>query len=162
MTRGRWTTLLLIASITLNLMFVGAFVGFTFMRPDVRPINPDVSTRWLYRALGENKRDELRPLFEQHREELGELRGNIRKAQRAFHAKLNAETFDPDQVTQTLDQVRRSHEAYQRASHEHMVELLARLSPEQRQRVAKHLYRRGPRQGQPRGPDGQGLDKNLR
>ena len=44
MTRGRWITLLLIISVTLNLTSVGAVVGILFMRPDVRPINPDVST----------------------------------------------------------------------------------------------------------------------
>ena len=62
MTRGRWITLLLIISVTLNLTSVGAVVGISLMRPDVRPINPDVSTRWLYRALGEENRESLRPI----------------------------------------------------------------------------------------------------
>ncbi|PDH41946.1 MAG: hypothetical protein CNE99_01040 [OM182 bacterium MED-G24] len=153
MTRRRWMTLLLIVSIALNLMFVGAFIGFSFMRPDVRPITPEVSTRWLYRALGEETREGMRPLFEQHREELGRLRGDIRDAQQAFEAGLNAETYDPDQVSATLTQVRRAHEAYQRASHEHMVALLGRLSPEQRQLVSKQLYRRQGRYLKNRGDD---------
>ena len=153
MTRGRWMTLLLIVSIALNLMFVGAFVGFSLMRPDVRPINPEVSTRWLYRALGEENRDGLRPLFEQHREELGRLRGQIRDAQQSFEAGLNAEAYDPEQVSATLSEVRRAHEAYQRASHEHMVVLLGRLSPEQRQLVSKQLYRRQGRYIKHRGDD---------
>lgn len=152
MTRGRWITLLLIISVTLNLTSVGAVVGISFMRPDVRPINPDVSTRWLYRVLGEENRESLRPIFEQHREELGSLRGDIRDAQRAFEASLNTYAFETERVSETLAEVRRTHEAYQRASHEHMVTLLARLTPEQRQRVARHLYRRGPRQGPPRRP----------
>ena len=102
MTRGRWITLLLIISVTLNLTSVGAVIGISFMRPDARPINPDVSIRWLYRALGEENRESLRPIFEQHREELGSLRGDIRDAQRAFEAGLNTDAFETDRVSETL------------------------------------------------------------
>ena len=84
------------------------------------------------------------------------LRREIGSAQRDFEAIVAAEAFDADRAAEALEQLRISQQAWQASSHEQMIQLLSRLTPEERARVGRFLSRhhaRDARVGGHRKPD---------
>lgn len=159
MSRQRLITLLLLFSVAINLLLIGGIVTrlATLDRPpEMRPLPNNVG--WLLRDLGEARRRELAPLFSDSSEEVRPLRREMMQAQRRIASLMAAETLDPEALGEAFATLREVADRYQRRSHELTVDLLAALSPEERQQAQAFLQRRGPREdsrqpNRPRGND---------
>ena len=147
-TRQRVLIVALIVSMTVNLLLVGGIVGkLVWGGPPPRPVPEHVG--WIVRRLDDDRRQELRDDVIAHIRSSRSMRQSMRDAQKHFEATITAEDFDPERVRDALAALREAHTAWQTASHEQMVTVLSRLSPEERKRVATYLERRDRRSDRP-------------
>ncbi|WP_209426587.1 periplasmic heavy metal sensor [Pararhodobacter sp. SW119] len=153
---GRFLRLALIASLALNLLFLGLIAGSAFMGPQHRgapSAGPDLRALW--RALPDKSREEMRAQFR-------EGRGTQRPADReAFHAEmaereaemlalLRAEEFDATAFVDLLDARRRMMDLRAEDAQSVFVSLLATLNPAERAAVADRYEARRERRSRHR------------
>ncbi len=155
--RQRLLTILLVCSLAVNLLLVGGIAGrMLFGGPPPRPMPEQIG--WIARQLDDDRRQEVRQELMTHFRNTRPLRREVGSAQREFEAAVSAVEFDPQRAAQALERLRNSQQAWQASSHEQMVQLLARLTPEERTRVTRFLSRhhspRDGRNGKHRMPDG--------
>jgi len=156
--RQRLLIILLVCSLAINLLLVGGIVGRMMAGPPPRPL-PD-HLGGIVRLLDEERRAELREGLVQHWRNARPIRQEMRAAQRDVAAAIGAREFDPDSARRALDNLRAASLEYQQASHAKLVNVLSRLTPEERERVVQFLNRQerdlhprrdgGPRNGGPR------------
>lgn len=140
----RILTILLVCSLAVNLLLIGGIVGrFAFDKRPTRPL-PD-HAGWIIRQLDEDRRQELRDELAPDFRSMRDLRRSLRKSQADFEAAITAGDFDRERTARALAELRQSQLAWQSASHDQMVELLSRLTPEERARAAAFLNRAGGR-----------------
>ena len=143
MTRSRVVTVALIASLAINLLFVGALIGWRVWGPDGRPGFPP-HFGWMMRGLDEQTRDELKPVIRRQAQQLIPLRKRMRNEQLRFNAALTSEPFDERALDQALTDLRQTTEAFQAVMHQQMLTVIEKMGPEERKRVARYLRHRGP------------------
>lgn len=142
--------LALVASLALNLFFVGG-IAYRVNRSDefsARPLPPNVN--WMVRDLSEERRAELQPLLERSADEIRPIRRQLFDAQR----RVNELMANPDYAAATLEQafvaLREANLRYQEMSHQHSVAMLNELTEAERQVAVEFINRRGPRDGRDR------------
>lgn len=139
--RQRVLIVALIVSVTVNLLLVGGIVGRLVRGgPPPRPVPEHVG--WIVRRLDDDRRQELREDVIAHIRSSRSMRQSMRDAQKHFEASITTENFEPERVRAALAELREAHNTWQEATHEQMVTVLAKLSPEERKRVATFLERR--------------------
>jgi uncharacterized membrane protein len=139
--RSRLINIILVCSLAINLLLVGGFIGRMMMERPSRPVPNNLS--WMFRVLDDETRQALRPEFERHVAEMRSMRQSMRHAQKNFEAQLVSKELDSDALRKSLDALRSTSEAYQKASHEQMIALLGKLDQEDRVRMMAYLQRRG-------------------
>ena len=146
MKSSRWLITALIISIALNLLLVGVFIGQRVGEGRFEHF------RWMTRELEPQTREQLRENMRAHIKASRQERQELRVAQQALHKAIAAEPYDRDRVAASLEQVRHASLALQETMHINMLEILADLGPEDRQRILRILSRppHPPRMGPPR------------
>ena len=146
--RNRWLIAGLVLSIVVNLALAGFVVGR--MTRDFAPFpafDTMVGVVRMVRFLEEDRRREVvGDLWERRRELRPSLRA-IRGAQRDIAAALTAEPFDEAALRGALEAFRERLERSQAGSHEILATVAARLTPEEREYLARALSRPGRHRG---------------
>lgn len=133
----RWVRWLLVASLALNLMFIGLAVGaaMRFGGPD-RHGPPSVGSA-LYRAMPSEDRAEIRAEMRAMREA---RRGDSVKAEAgAIAAALQATPFDPEALESLVEAQMSRQEAWFRGTQDAWLARVAAMTPEARSDYAKRL-----------------------
>lgn len=147
MSKQRLITMALLLSVAINLLLVGGIVSRLAIidrAPDMRPVPNSIG--WLLQDLSDERRRELLPLFRDSSDEVRPLRREMMQAQRRIARLMAADTLDHETLSGAFATLREVSDRYQRHSHEMTVDLLAALSPEERQQARAFLQRRGPRE----------------
>ncbi len=141
MTKSRVFNIVLVCSISLNLLIVGAIIGrvafHSFMGPP--PLN------WMMKDLDEETRDRMRTNFKDRASIVAPLRKEIRAAREEFKALLKEKELDEKASRAALARLREASMQYTSTLHEQMVSMLKDLEPEQRMRVSRFMMRPHPR-----------------
>ena len=155
--RNRWLVAGLVVSLVVNLALAG-FVAGRLTR-DFAPMpgfDPLVGVVRLVRFLDDDRRREvMRELWGKRREFRTSLRA-IRGAQRAVATAVTAEPFDEEALRAAFAEFRAQLERSQADSHEMLATIAARLTPEERGRLARVVAGPGRHRGDrpPRETDG--------
>ena len=163
--KSKWLFGVLIVSVVLNVAAVGFLAGYLGKgKPGGRSVDPTVGLALLIRGLPEERRKQLAregvPVLSD-----GELRRSIRVSmrelrgtQRHIGQALAAEPFDPEMLAAALARYRQHFAANQAGNHQALVDILARLTPEERRRFLETMggnhgrrEHARPRRGQPAG-----------
>lgn len=150
MNRVKLIILGLVISVAINLVFIG---GIGYRASNLRdfgprPFPPNVG--WVVRDLGEERRQELRPLLEQSYEEIRPMRREMSTAQRRVNELMASQSFDAEALNQAFAELRDLSERYQALSHQQTITILNELSEEERRMAMEFIQRRGPREGMDR------------
>ena len=155
MTSRTWLIVVLVVSLGLNFLFIGAVIGRVMM-------GGPTHFSWLTHDLDDDTRRTVHQTMRQHREQSESARRSLRAAQRDLHEKIRGEEFDKEGVRQALANVRRASNELQEIMHNQMIETLAVLAPGDRAGVYRMLSHRGsdghrPQRRRPRdAPDREG------
>ncbi|MYD95841.1 MAG: periplasmic heavy metal sensor [Gammaproteobacteria bacterium] len=159
--RTKWLVGVLIVSVVLNVAAVGFLAGFLGKgKPSGRVVDPTVGLALLMRNLPDERRQELvregAPVLSD-----GELRRSIRvsmrelrNGQRTIGQAIAAEPFDPEALADALARYREHFDANQAGNHQAFVDILARLTPEERRRFLATMHTNHHRRGLARPPRG--------
>ncbi len=142
--RNKWLIGALTVSVVVNLLLAGFVVGrmsgdFGFKGGmGAAPLMPQL------RFLEEDRRREVTRGLEA-RKRLKPILRELRRSQGDIRAAFTAEPFDQEALSEALAEFRRRLEESQALSHGKLVVVAARLTPDERRRLAKTLdRRRGP------------------
>ncbi|HDZ10344.1 periplasmic heavy metal sensor [Pseudohongiella sp.] len=135
-----WT---LVASLALNLFFVGA-IGARMLDHRDRSSTPP-SLGWILRDLEPQLQASLRPQLQQYGESLRPVRGQMFRAQREVNRLLAQDALDKEAILVAFEELRQINLRYQQLSHEGTLAVVSQLAPEQRSRVFRFMSgRRNP------------------
>ncbi len=157
MNRNKLITGVLLASLAINLIFVGGIAVRYFNLESFdggRPLPPNVG--WIVRDLSDARRDELSPLLQQSFEQARPLRSEMFAAQGKVNQLMSAQPFDGAALAQAFAELREVNIRYQQLSHQQTSTILNELTEEERRIAMEFVERRGPRDGRDgfRGRDG--------
>lgn len=148
---GRAWRLALVASLALNLLFLGLILGgamTSVQRSSSGPYGPDMRALW--RALPEDARQAMRARFRVETGEAPQLDRDARRARAAQReaelvALLRAEEFDPDAFAAMLEARRDAMAARSKTAQALLVDRIATLAPAERAALADRyeVERRG-------------------
>lgn len=162
--KSKWLVIALVVSVALNVVALGFGIGFATGSPHGdRSVDPTAGLTRLIRSLPEERRDELArtgtPAMsnDEVRRRIGATIRELRASQRAIGSALAKEPFDPDAAANALATFREHWAANQASSHHAFVEILGRLTPDERRRFLETMRpgkdRRGRRGPRPHGND---------
>ncbi|MEM6594992.1 MAG: periplasmic heavy metal sensor [Pseudomonadota bacterium] len=137
-----WLRLLLFASLSVNLLIAGAFIGSSFAGKDrkgERNLAAQVPMGPYGRAFSKEDRQALRQSFEARRDTFRENRAQMRAYGEELAAAVRATPFDADAVRDILTQQRGLQLSMQEAGSDIMIERLEQMSPEARAAFAERL-----------------------
>ena len=135
----------LIASLAVNLLLAGV-VGVWAVRPMFRgpPPPPEfghVVERMAHR-LNDSDSAILKRAYDEHRDEMNRLTGDVRDARQKVRRALQTDPFDPSALKVAMDEVRAARSAVEEAIQDVMRSGAAAMSAE-----GRHTLARGPRNG---------------
>lgn len=144
--RRRWLVPLLIASVAVNLVIVGAAVSEqVWPDHDGRKSShrsADLMPRSFFRALDDTRREELVEVFRARKTEWREERGALRDAAAALADALEREPFDAPQAQSAIaDHAARSHQLVDLGAAV-AADLIEALTPEERRDLARAIRQR--------------------
>ena len=155
--------LVLLCSVAINLLLIGAIAG-EWVSGARRPPAP---MQWATNDLDEATRARVRQILEEQRPAAQTLRHDLRAIDQRLMAVIRASTLDPEALKETLSDLRRTNGEYQALLHASLESVLPTLTPPQRADVVKRLLRDhsgpprrhkpGPGRPPKLGTDGKGL-----
>jgi uncharacterized membrane protein len=155
--------LVLLCSVAINLLLIGAIAG-EWVSGARRPPPP---MQWAANDLDEATRARVRQILEEQRPAAQTLRHDLRAIDQRLMALIRASTLDPEALNATLSDLRRTNGEYQALLHASLESVLPTLTPPQRADVVRRLlrghsgppHRLKPGPGRPPkpGPDGKGF-----
>lgn len=141
--RGRrWLRIALIASVALNLFFVG-IVGVWAVKPMLRDrhgpaeLGANSFTERMASRLPDADKPILRQAFQKRHDDIRRLFEEARTAQRDARRSLRANPFDPDAFSAASDRARAARDAAQAAIHQAVREAATTMSQEGRTKLAE-------------------------
>ncbi|MCY3623684.1 MAG: periplasmic heavy metal sensor [Gammaproteobacteria bacterium] len=162
--RSKWLVVVLVVSLALNVAAIGFGIGLATGSPTWgRGFDPTAGLSRLVRSLPEDRRAELTragtPAMSdgELRRRIGTSLRHLRASQHAIAKAVAQEPFDPDAVRAALADFREHLAANQTSSHQAFVEILGRLTPDERSRFLETMRPgkdRRPRHGTRPRPDG--------
>ncbi|MEM9783181.1 MAG: periplasmic heavy metal sensor [Pseudomonadota bacterium] len=140
--RSRVWRVILIASLSLNLLFVGLWAGHAMRdEPEARPGS---DTRFQARVLGlipESKHGDWEMVYAEGNEDRDALRTEIRGRHQEMIRILRAAPFELERFEQALSDRRRLSNDLRQARHGALIELVGTMSPEERVEMATRFER---------------------
>ena len=151
--------ILLIASVAVNLLLIGG-IGWRIAsaRQFVQLLIPP-NTSWIVQDLAEDRRAELEPIMRESFEPVSPARTELFRAQRRVNELIGNESFDREALEDALAQLRERNMDYQALSHEQTLEILGRLTLEERRAVTEFVRRGGSPRADRDGPRGRDLPR---
>lgn len=144
--RFPWMKTLLVASLAVNLLFVGGAAARFFIAGPPERISGSnhmqLIPRKFFGELDRQRRMELLDVFKQHRGEFRDGRKRARVEMVALAAALEAEPYDPAAVTAVVDRFRAESATLMGRGGEVALAFIARLSPAERKLLANHIRMR--------------------
>lgn len=162
--RARWLKPVLIASLALNLLFVGGGITRFVMHggPPERFANASQMQLIPRRFLGElggERRRELLMIFKTYGPAFKDGRAQVRAEAVALADALDAEPYDPARVTSVIAQFSGASTSLMETGGKAAGEMIARLTPDERKLLARHIRLRDAAGSRKRmggdGPDGE-------
>ena len=143
----------LIASLALNLLFVGLFAAAAWHHFEKSQSANEPGLLAFVRQLPENRQDTVRNEIAAARAAMKDLRANVRKSWIDANAMLTEEPFDKAKFVAALAQLRETENVYKTALNNALAETAASLSPEERKILQSWREKRRPNvlrsQGEP-------------
>jgi len=127
---GRSLQIALIASLMLNLLFVGVVAGRWWA--DFRHHGHRGGMSELYRGLPDDRRKKIEALAESTRAESRAQRDEVRRLRRAARDVMTKEPFDASEVRQALERVSEARAKLRATRTEHFIALMSELTPQER------------------------------
>ncbi len=143
----RWIWVLLIGSLALNLLIVGAIGGSwaRYHRGWGGPWGGGWHRYGFMRSLPDDRRDRVRVIMKQHRETLRPLRREAHGAWRGVIEVLKADEIDKAKLEQAIASAHEAETAARKRLVPMILEVAAVLTPEERRQFIKRFERRGKR-----------------
>jgi uncharacterized membrane protein len=133
----RWRSILLVASLALNLFFGGMFVARHAFGP---PRGPDAMLSRLIDELGSGLSDAdratLQDVFESHAAAIKARAGEAMHARAGIRAAMVAEPFDAGALTAAVDDASARDTTMRKALERMLLEAATQVSPEGRRKLA--------------------------
>jgi uncharacterized membrane protein len=152
---NRTTLIVLIVSVTLNLLVAGAVLGH-FLRGGPEPRFP-VHLGAVLENINPQQRTEMRQQFREFRSDGRDLHQAMRQKQRQLSRAILKEPFDEEAARAGFKELRQQGDAVQAHMHDQMVLVMKNLSKDDRKQLIRKLLRgRGglERQERPERPEG--------
>lgn len=134
----------LIASLALNLLFIGGFVAAAWHHGHRWP-KPEPGLLGFVRQLPPDRRDVVGKQISAARDSMKEVRANVRMAWREANALLTAEPFDKEKFKAALTHLADVEAGYKAALNDALAETAAILTPEERKLFQSWREKRRPR-----------------
>lgn len=153
--KSKFTTVILVLSLAINLIILGAAVGF-WLREPAGPKFPSHLGNVL-QDVDPKQRQQMRQRFKEFREESRPLHRTVRREQRALAKIILAEPFDKEAALEAFATTRDARAAVQTHMFEQMVEVMGDLDRRQRAEMMRRVFRdnmKGNMRKQPRPPEG--------
>lgn len=128
-----WAKLLMIASLTLNLVFVGLVLGQRMQQPNRFPRD------WLMLFVPDAKHEMAKQLMQTDREALTGLRQQERQAQAELMRLLRAEIYDAGAINAVFEELRRIAGSRREIRHDQMLKIGGQLTGDERRAGADRL-----------------------
>ena len=154
----RWLLYGLVASMALNLILLG-FVGgraFAHFAQPALGFDPAHRLPRLLAFLPKERRDELRPALRGYARGIHSSAKELKRSHRQMRQALRAEVFDAAALESALSGMRARLSEAQGVHHQQLVSLSARMSVDERRRLAERMTRRGWRHHRGQSPPPQG------
>ena len=132
---AKWLGVGLVASLALNLFVIGAWVG-KIARHE-KPETERVTLGSMTESLSPEGRNLLRSAMHMNRKEAIPIFKELNAARARANAALDATPYDPEAYAQALRDLRTYSEAGQTLLHATLVDVVGKLSPEDRHRLAQ-------------------------
>lgn len=152
--KSKWLVIALVVSVALNVAALGIGIGFAIGSPHgVRGVDPTAGLARLIRSLPDERREALAregaPAMSdgEVRRRIGASIRELRVSQRVIARALAKEPFDPDAAATALATFREHWAANQAESHRALVEILVRLTPDERRQFLETMHRDKDRRG---------------
>ena len=143
-TTGKWRSWLLIGSLALNLIIIGAIAGSALRGPDRAPrgkmTQPDL-LRDLVQAVPKDQRGELRKDLNAKRDELRGMRTEMQSRRQDLVRVLVSPEFDISQIVAIFDDHRVILSRIASGGHEIIIRRIEAMSPEEREEFAQNIER---------------------
>ena len=136
MNKNRVINIVLVCSITLNLLIIGAIIGRVAFRPLMGP-----PLAWMMKDLDAETRGRIHENFGHRAKIVAPMRREIRAAREEFKDLLMEEELDEEASLEALARLRHASSKYTITLHEQMILMLKDLEPEQRLKVSRFLMR---------------------
>lgn len=148
--RSRWWTALLGLSLMLNLLIAGMYLGFGFSGNSadriVRSSYVQMIPRKFLADLPRERRRELMRIVRSRAQDLRALRENSDASPLKLAAALEKETVDPVEIRAAVDAFTTGSESLAAAGGEIVMEIVGKLTPEERKLLAAAIRDRAERQ----------------
>ena len=158
--RSRLLIVALVVSVAVNLLVVGGLIGRTLNDGPAASMPPHLG--WLIRDSKPDVREMLRERLRATAPQMRELRGNVRRVQRAFNQLASEDPLDEDAIEAALARIRTSNLEFQEAMHGQMTDIIRELDGEDRRKAIRYLQARtrvDDRRGWHGGPRGRDRDR---
>lgn len=139
--RRRWIWIVLIASLALNLLFVGFMAGSWWRHggPGERHKIITGAVEKLMQDLPQAKKDHAAALLKRHRETIKPVRQQIREAKNAAKEALLTEPYDEEKVKAALLRFREIRALRHESQHRMLLDLLKELNLEEREKLLNNI-----------------------
>ena len=149
---GRTLIILLVCSVTVNLLLIGGIAGHFLSGPPGRPFPSHLG--WITSELDNETREKIRPILKNFASNTRSLRSEMAEAQRDFEQAMTRDPMDEEEVNLALKKLQQSAEENQYYLHQQLIDIMKEIKPEQRRKALRYLHRRGPSHSRrKRGPD---------
>lgn len=132
----------LIGSLALNLLFVGAVVGMGFKKHHHGPGGPHYSLMGLTRVLPEDRRKEVIELLKKEHAAMRPGMEELRKARHDAAKQLAAEPFDRAELERAIAVVAEKEQSLRASMLETFLTEAARLSADERKQLSERWQKR--------------------
>ena len=151
--KSKWATILLVTSLAVNLALAGYLVGSRALLPGVGMDPTRSYPRWV-QTLPEERRDALRSIVHQQRQDIRPALRSLRQQHRALRNVVAAQPLSPEDHVAALGEMRGENARVQKVSHRTFVEFVTQLTDIERQQLAEDMRHphRGFRAGKRPGP----------
>ena len=144
---GRWPRILLIVSLTVNVLIIGGLAGFVVKWPrhdgrDVGHYFGPAGLKALANGFEIDDRRELRRLIGGKRQQMKDRRIEAEAAFSNLLAALRAEPFDPSAITEIFEQQRHASHRVMVDGHELLAQRITAMDPDRRHQFADRLEQR--------------------
>jgi uncharacterized membrane protein len=136
-----WIKLLLILSLTANLLVIGVVAGYE-LRDDGRRGGTDRAVGWIVDMVPEERRDMAEAHFAEARAAIDTADGDRAALMDGVLSAIRAEPYDPAAVRAAMAAYGNSRSERWEVLRERMASLLARLTPEERATFADNFEER--------------------